>query len=214
MVGNSEPRRKKSVFSFYGCSCVKTVSRKLALNRYRLTSLLFDSIKRQSHLSDLQFSLRGVSSLVIARKLVPSFPSPSPVIPFFSLVPTFSMNSRGNACYAGYLQFYQAQGFSFLDSWREVENPGNEVERRPTVREFELYKKKDHERLVKRELPSQGPHSHILMTGGSEGFFFGLTFWPKGIFLGVWKTPGFYWVAKTTQGFFWGVVFFISSNQK
>ena len=72
------------------------------------------------------------------------------------------MNSRGNACYAGYLQFYQAQGLSFLDSWLEVENPGNEVERRPTVREFELYKKKDHERLVKRELPSQGPHpTHI-----------------------------------------------------
>ena len=135
MVGNSEPRRKKSVFSFYGSSCVKTVSRKLALNRYRLTSLLFDYTKRQSHLSDLQFSLRGVSSRVIARKLVPSFPSPSPVIPFFffCLVPTFSMNSRGNACYAGYLQFYQAQGFSFLDSWREVENPGNEVERRPYV---------------------------------------------------------------------------------
>ena len=33
----------------------------------------------------------------------PSF-SPSPVIPFFVLVPTFSTNSRGNACYAGYLQ--------------------------------------------------------------------------------------------------------------
>ena len=31
------------------------------------------------------------------------FPSPSPVIPFlFALVPTFSTNSRGNACYAGY----------------------------------------------------------------------------------------------------------------
>ena len=31
-------------------------------------------------------------------------PLPSPVIPFFVLVPTFSTNSRGNACYAGYLQ--------------------------------------------------------------------------------------------------------------
>ena len=31
-----------------------------------------------------------------------SFPSPSPVIPFFAFFPTFSTNSRGNACYAGY----------------------------------------------------------------------------------------------------------------
>ena len=31
----------------------------------------------------------------------PSFLSPSPVIPFLALVPTFSTNSRGNACYAG-----------------------------------------------------------------------------------------------------------------
>ena len=29
-------------------------------------------------------------------------PSPSPVIPFFALVPTFSTNSQGNACYAGW----------------------------------------------------------------------------------------------------------------
>ena len=61
--------------------------------------------------------LASVSNRVIARKLerkrkikrckregggeeVPSFPSPSPVIPFFLL--SFSTNSRGNACYAGY----------------------------------------------------------------------------------------------------------------
>ena len=118
------------------------------------------------------------------------------------------MNSRGNACYAGYLQFYQAQGFSFLDSWLEVENPGNEVERRPTVREFELYKKKDHERLVKRELLSQGPHSHILMTGRGGGgvrrIFFGLTFWPKGIFLG----------RENNRGIFFGVLYFSSAQIK
>ena len=59
----------------------------------------------------------SVSNRVIARKLEreqkkkvegggggESFPFPSPVIPFFVLVPTFSRNSRGNACYAGYLQ--------------------------------------------------------------------------------------------------------------
>ena len=32
---------------------------------------------------------------------VPSLPSPSPFIPFFALVPVFSTNSRGTACYAG-----------------------------------------------------------------------------------------------------------------
>ena len=38
------------------------------------------------------------------RQAFPSLPSPSPVISFFFfvLVPTFSTNSRGNACYAGY----------------------------------------------------------------------------------------------------------------
>ena len=35
------------------------------------------------------------------RKL-PSLPSPFPFIPFFALVPVFSTNSRGTACYAGY----------------------------------------------------------------------------------------------------------------
>ena len=39
----------------------------------------------------------------------PSLPSPSPLIPcFFALLPTFSTNSRGNACYAGY--FFRFQG--------------------------------------------------------------------------------------------------------
>ena len=33
------------------------------------------------------------------------------------------------------------------------------------------------------------------------------------IFLGLWKTPGFSWVAKTTQGFFW-VLYFSSAQIK
>ena len=38
-------------------------------------------------------------------KRKPSLPSPSLVIPlFFALVPTFSTNSRGSACYAGHAQ--------------------------------------------------------------------------------------------------------------
>ena len=47
--------------------------------------------------------------------------------------------------------------------------------------------------------------------GGVRRIFLGLTFWPKGIFLGLWKTPGFFWVAKTTQGFF-GVLYFSSAQ--
>ena len=32
---------------------------------------------------------------------------------------------------------------------------------------------------------TQGPHSHVLMTGGVRRIFLGLTFWPKGIFSGL-----------------------------
>ena len=27
--------------------------------------------------------------------------------------------------------------------------------------------------------------------------------WPKVIFLGLWKMPGFFWVVKKTEGLFW-----------
>ena len=62
-------------------------------------------------------------------------------------------------------------------------------------------------KFISTALLPQGPHSHILMTGGVRRIFLGLTFWPKWFFLGLWKTPGFFWVAKTTQGFFWYCVF-------
>ena len=57
-------------------------------------------------------------------------------------------------------------------------------------------------------LHTQRPHSHILMTGGGGGggvrvIFLGLKCWPKVIFLGLWKTPGIFWVAKKTKKFFW-----------
>ena len=40
------------------------------------------------------------------KKTTKTFPSPSSVLSFFfALVPTFSTNSRGNACYAGYYYF-------------------------------------------------------------------------------------------------------------
>ena len=41
-------------------------------------------------------------------------------------------------------------------------------------------------------LPSQGPHSQILMMGESEWFFGGLKFWPKVIFLGSMKDAGIF----------------------
>ena len=47
--------------------------------------------------------------------------------------------------------------------------------------------------------------------GGVRRIFLGLTFWPKRIFMGLWKTPGFFWVAKTTEGFF--LVLYFSSAQ-
>ena len=43
--------------------------------------------------------------------------------------------------------------------------------------------------------------------------FLGLTFWLKGIFLGLRKTPEFFWVAKTIEGFFW-VLYFSSAQIK
>ena len=47
---------------------------------------------------------------------VPSFPSPSPVIPFFLLSSQlFSTNSRGNACYAGQCPYYRGVRKESLD---------------------------------------------------------------------------------------------------
>ena len=48
---------------------------------------------------------------------------------------------------------------------------------------------------------------------GVRRILWGLTFWPKGIFLGLWKMPRFFWVAKTTEGFFW-VLYFSSAQIK
>ena len=61
---------------------------------------------------------------------------------------------------------------------------------------------------------AQGPHSHILMTGGGRRIFLGLTFWPKGIFLGSMKVAGIFLGRENNTGIFLGIVFFISSNQQ
>ena len=54
---------------------------------------------------------------------------------------------------------------------------------------------------------SQGPHSHILMTGGGGGFrviFLGLKFWPKVIFFGSMKDAGIVLGRKKNRGIFLG----------
>ena len=66
----------------------------------------------------------SVPNRVIAQKLERKrkktfFPSPSPVVPFFALFSTFSTNSRGNACYAGY---YDKVLLSNLDACANVTN--------------------------------------------------------------------------------------------
>ena len=55
------------------------------------------------------------------------------------------------------------------------------------------------------DMKTQVPHSRILMLGGGGGLsdFFVSEIWPKVIFLGLWKMPGFFWVVKKTEGLFW-----------
>ena len=62
-------------------------------------------------------------------------------------------------------------------------------------------------------LKSQGPHSHILLTEGSEGIF-GSEILAKRDFFGSVKDAGNFWVAKKSREIFWGFILFISSNQK
>ena len=40
--------------------------------------------------------------------------------------------------------------------------------------------------------------------GGGLSDFLGLKFWPKVIFLGLRKTPGFFWVVEESRWIFWG----------
>ena len=48
--------------------------------------------------------------------------------------------------------------------------------------------------------------------GGVQRIFLGLTFWPKGIFLGSMKDAGIFWGRENNTGIFLGIVFFISLN--
>ena len=59
----------------------------------------------------------------------------------------------------------------------------------------------------------QGPHSHILMTGGPKDFF-GSDILAKRDFFGSMKDAGIFWGRENNAGIFLGIVFFISSNQQ
>ena len=79
-------------------------------NKAYLVWLMFPMISNQHYPHRANQKLRSWANAVfqnrgVCGQAVPSFPSPSPVIPFFALFPTFSTNSRGNACYAGYQQY-------------------------------------------------------------------------------------------------------------
>ena len=62
---------------------------------------------------------------------------------------------------------------------------------------------------------AQGPHSHILMTGGggSKGFF-GSDILAKRDFFGSMKDARIFLCRENNTGIFLGIVFFISSNQQ
>ena len=79
-------------------------------NKAYLLWLMFRMLSNQHYPHRANQKLRSWANAVfqnrgVCGQAVPSFPSPSPVIPFFALFPTFSTNSRGNACYAGYQQY-------------------------------------------------------------------------------------------------------------
>ena len=75
-------------------------------NKAYLVWLMFRVLSNQHYQHRTNQKLRSWANAVFQNRGVcgqafPSFPSPSLVIPFFfALVPTFSTNSRGNACYA------------------------------------------------------------------------------------------------------------------
>ena len=64
-----------------------------------------------------------------------------------------------------------------------------------------------------RSVKSQGPHSHILTTGGLKDFFWS-DILAKRDFFGSVKDAGIFLGRENNRGIFLGIVFFISSNQK
>ena len=79
------------------------------VNKAYLVWLMFRVLSNQHYQHRTNQKLRSPTYAVfqncgVFRQAFPSFPSPSPVISFFlfALIQTFSTNSRGNTCYAGY----------------------------------------------------------------------------------------------------------------
>ena len=77
-------------------------------NKAYLVWLMFRMLSNQHYPHCANQKLRSWANAVfqnrgVCGQAVPSFPSPSPVIHFFLLLPQLSrQTSRGNACYAGY----------------------------------------------------------------------------------------------------------------
>ena len=81
------------------------------VNKVYLVWLMFRVLSNQHYQHRANQKLRSWANAVfqnrgVCGQAVP-FSSPSPVLSlfFFALVPTFSTNSRGNACHAGYCQW-------------------------------------------------------------------------------------------------------------
>ena len=74
------------------------------VNKAYLVWLMFRVLSNQHYQHRTNQKLRSwavFQNRGVCLQAFPSFPSPSPVVPFFfALVPTFSTNSRGNTCYA------------------------------------------------------------------------------------------------------------------
>ena len=60
----------------------------------------------------------------------------------------------------------------------------------------------------------EGPHSHILLTEGSEEFFWVWNFGQKGFFWSMKDAVILFWGHEKNTGIFWGIVLFSSSNQQ
>ena len=105
-------------------------------NKAYLVWLMFRVLSNQHYLHHTNQKLRAWANTVfqnrrVCRQAFPSFPSPSPVILFFfALVPTFSTNSQGNACYAGYTVFFSALLLlvsSRKKSWKPFQEESKEM---------------------------------------------------------------------------------------
>ena len=102
-------KRKYQSEAFVICDHKSDETRSVTqVNKAYLVWLMFRVLSNQHYQQGTNQKLLSWANAVFQNRgecaqAFPSFPSPSPVIPFFFvLVPTLSTNSRGSACYAGY----------------------------------------------------------------------------------------------------------------